>query len=95
MPLVQITILQGRPTAQKHRLLREITNVVATVLDAPKERIRVCINEVHPDCWGIAGEPASEVRAAEIAARAAAGTKARARAAGAARLKRVAKPRTR
>lgn len=72
MPLVQITILQGRSTAQKHRLLREITAVVADVLEAPKERIRVCISEVHPDCWGIAGEPASEVRAAEIAARAAA-----------------------
>jgi 4-oxalocrotonate tautomerase len=79
MPLIQITILEGRSTAQKHRLLREITAVVATVLEAPKERIRVCIHEVHPDCWGIAGEPASEVRAAEIKARAAAAKKAAAR----------------
>ena len=75
MPLVQITILQGRSTAQKHRLLREITAVVSEVLEAPKERVRVCINEVHPDCWGIAGEPASVVRAAEIKARAAAARK--------------------
>ena len=70
MPLIQITILEGRPTAMKHRLIREITSVVSTCLDAPKERVRVCINEVSPDCWGIAGEPASVVRAAEIAARA-------------------------
>lgn len=75
MPLVQITILQGRSTAQKHRLLREITAVVSEVLEAPKERVRVCINEVDPDCWGIAGEPASVVRAAEIKARAAAARK--------------------
>jgi len=79
MPLVQITILKGRPTAQKHRLLREITAVVSDVLAAPKERVRVCINEVHPDCWGIAGEPASQVRAAEIKARAHAARKTPAR----------------
>ncbi|MGD9600943.1 MAG: 4-oxalocrotonate tautomerase family protein [Gammaproteobacteria bacterium] len=79
MPLVQITILQGRPTAQKHRLLREITAVMSDVLGSPKERIRVCINEVHPDCWGIAGEPASQVRATEIKARAAAARKQSAR----------------
>jgi 4-oxalocrotonate tautomerase family enzyme len=71
MPLIQITILEGRSIAQKHRLLREVTAVVATVLEAPKE--------IHPDCWGIAGEPASEVRATEIKARAAAAKKAAAR----------------
>ncbi len=70
MPLIQITILEGRAVAQKHRLLREITALVSEVLEAPKERIRVCINEVPPDNWGIAGEPASVVRAAEIKARA-------------------------
>ena len=75
MPLIQITILEGRSLTQKHRLLREVTALVSEILESPKERVRVCIYEVNPDCWGIAGEPASVVRAAEIAARAAAAKK--------------------
>jgi phenylpyruvate tautomerase PptA (4-oxalocrotonate tautomerase family) len=36
----------------------------ARVLDTPAERIRVVVNEVDPDLWGIGGVPYSVVRGA-------------------------------
>lgn len=71
MPFIRMMLLQGRPVEQHHQLIAEMTAVVARVLGANAERIRVQIDEVHPDRWGIGGVPASVRRAAEIAARAA------------------------
>ena len=71
MPFIRIVLLQGRPVEQHHQLIAEISAVVARVLGADLERVRLQIDEVHPDRWGIGGVPASIRRAAEIAARAA------------------------
>ncbi len=71
MPFIRMVLLQGRPVEQHYQLIAEMTAVVASVLGADAERIRVQIDEVHPDRWGIGGVPASVRRAAEIAARAA------------------------
>ncbi|MGQ0620643.1 MAG: tautomerase family protein [Panacagrimonas sp.] len=72
MPFIRMVLLQGRAVEQHHRLIREITDVVARVLEMRPDRIRMQIDEVHPDRWGIGGVPASIKRAAEVAARAAA-----------------------
>lgn len=69
MPFVRMVLLQGRPVEQHHRLIREMTDTVARVLQMKPDRIRVQIDEVNPDRWGIGGVPASIRRAAEIAAR--------------------------
>ncbi|WP_293387798.1 tautomerase family protein [Nevskia sp.] len=71
MPFIRMVLLQGRPVEQHHQLIAEMTAVVAKVLGANAERIRLQIDEVHPDRWGIGGVPASVRRATEIAARAA------------------------
>ncbi len=71
MPLVKITILEGRTTAEKHRLLRDVTTAVSDALGMPKTRVRVCIHELHPDCWSVGGEPLSAVLGDELKARAA------------------------
>lgn len=70
MPFIRMALLQGRSVEQHHRLIREITEAVAHALDMAPDRIRMQIDEVHPDRWGIGGVPASIKRAAEIAARA-------------------------
>jgi 4-oxalocrotonate tautomerase family enzyme len=31
------------------------------ILDAPKERLEVWVDEIDPELWGIAGEPAADV----------------------------------
>ncbi|MFC2948068.1 4-oxalocrotonate tautomerase [Virgibacillus sediminis] len=56
MPFIQINILEGREAEKKERLIHEVTGVVSDVLDAPKENVRVQINEMAPEHWGIAGE---------------------------------------
>ena len=60
MPFVRIDLLEGRPREKLKRLLRNVSEVVAGTLDTPIERVRVVINEVPADLWGIGGVPASE-----------------------------------
>ncbi|RID88427.1 4-oxalocrotonate tautomerase [Peribacillus asahii] len=56
MPFIQIHILEGRSLEKKERLIREVTDKVAEVLEAPKQNVRVLIQEVTAEHWGIAGE---------------------------------------
>jgi 4-oxalocrotonate tautomerase len=55
MPLIQINIIKGRSPQMKEALIKEVTNTVSRVLDAPIEKVRVLINEMEPEHWGIAG----------------------------------------
>jgi 4-oxalocrotonate tautomerase family enzyme len=73
IPLVLMTLLEGRPVEQHHALIAGITEVIERVLGTPPGRTRIGITTVSPDSWGIGGQAASVVRAGEIAARAAAG----------------------
>ncbi|MCQ6282489.1 2-hydroxymuconate tautomerase family protein [Bacillus sp. EB600] len=56
MPFIQITILKGRPPEKKEQLIREVSDLVSTVLEAPIQNVRVMIQELEPEHWGIAGE---------------------------------------
>ncbi len=56
MPFIQVNILKGRSPEKKERLIREMTDLVSEVLDAPVQSVRVMINELDPEHWGIAGE---------------------------------------
>lgn len=60
MPLIQITIVEGRTAEKKEQLILEMTETVSAVLDAPKENVRVLINEVPTTHWGIAGQSISK-----------------------------------
>lgn len=63
MPLVQITIMEGRTPEKKERLIKEVTNTVCETLEAPIESVRVLINEIPASHWGIAGESVEKRRA--------------------------------
>lgn len=56
MPLIQITMLEGRTPERKEKLIEEITKTVSTVLGAPLESIRIGINEIPDTNWGIGGK---------------------------------------
>ncbi|WP_017728829.1 4-oxalocrotonate tautomerase [Halalkalibacterium ligniniphilum] len=56
MPFIQINILEGRTPEKKERLIREVSDLVADVLDAPIESVRILIQEMPSEHWGIAGE---------------------------------------
>jgi len=62
MPMIQVTMLQGRTVEQKHDLIRRLTEATAEVLGGDPARIRVALYEVSADEWGIGGEPVSKVR---------------------------------
>jgi 4-oxalocrotonate tautomerase len=59
MPLLQVSLIEGRTTEQKHELIAQLTETVVRVLDAPREAVRVIINEVPPEHWGVGGVPRS------------------------------------
>jgi 4-oxalocrotonate tautomerase len=56
MPFIQITILEGRAPEKKEQLIREVSGLVADVLEAPIQNVRVHIQETKAEHWGIAGE---------------------------------------
>lgn len=62
--------LAGRPVETRHGLLAEFTDLLVDVLGIERDLVRGMVVEVEPDHWGIAGVPASQKRAGEIADRA-------------------------
>lgn len=61
MPVAHIRVLQGHSREQLRSLVRDVSNTVARILAAPKDRLEVWVTEIDPDLWGICGEPASDV----------------------------------
>jgi 4-oxalocrotonate tautomerase len=57
MPLVQVTMLEGRTPEQKQALHREVAEAVHRAVGAPLENIRVVIYEVPGGHWSIGGVP--------------------------------------
>lgn len=58
MPIAQINIVEGRTDAQKEMLIREVSDAITRALDAPLESVRVIINEMPKQHFGIAGQSA-------------------------------------
>lgn len=65
MPLVEITIIQGRTPEQKRALLTEVTDAVERSIAAPREAIRVAIRELPSEHWAIGGVSIAEKRERE------------------------------
>ncbi|TVT31735.1 MULTISPECIES: 4-oxalocrotonate tautomerase [Marinobacter] len=60
MPIAQINILEGRTDEQKEALIHEVTDAIVRSLDAPVESVRVIINEMPKQHFGIAGQSAKQ-----------------------------------
>lgn len=67
MPLIQVTMVEGRTVEQKHALIRNLSQSMAETLEVPLERIRVAIYEISSDEWGIGGQPFSVARPGGVA----------------------------
>ena len=61
--------LEGRPLAQRHKLLGGFTDLIENTLDIDRPTIRGACRNIAPEDWAIAGTPASVARQKEIAAR--------------------------
>jgi len=56
MPIITINLLTGRDQARKIALIREIADAAVRTLDVPLASVRVILNEVPPEHWGIGNE---------------------------------------
>lgn len=56
MPIATINIIEGRSDEKKEKLIKMVTDAMEKSLDAPRETIRVIINEMPKQHYGIAGE---------------------------------------
>lgn len=57
MPLIQVTLIEGRPAEAKAELLRTLTEAAVASLNAPRESVRVIIQEVPAAHWAVGGVP--------------------------------------
>ncbi|WP_233835826.1 2-hydroxymuconate tautomerase [Paraburkholderia sp. ZP32-5] len=58
MPIARISIMDGRDDEQKAALIAAVTEAIHESLGAPRENIRVLLDEVPRSQWGIAGKTA-------------------------------------
>lgn len=55
MPVIQITMSQGRSVDQKRELVKVFTKEAARILGTKEDAVRVLIYEVSKENWGNAG----------------------------------------
>jgi 4-oxalocrotonate tautomerase len=60
MPLVEVTVAQGRSPEQLRALLSELHGAVERSLAAPAQSIRVIVREVPPEHWSSGGVTLAE-----------------------------------
>ena len=64
MPLVEVTMVEGRTRDQVRALITSLTAAVCETLDAPREAVRIVVREVPSTHWA-----AGDVTVAERQAR--------------------------
>nr|MCW2727357.1 hypothetical protein [Aeromicrobium sp.] len=55
MPILQLHLLEGRPSATKAQLVEELTRTVERVLGSPTDRIQILISEYGDGQWAKGG----------------------------------------
>ncbi|MGA9149736.1 MAG: 2-hydroxymuconate tautomerase family protein [Candidatus Nitrosopolaris sp.] len=55
MPVIQITISQGRSVEQKRELVKVLTEETARIMKSEQDKVRILIYEVSKENWGNAG----------------------------------------
>ena len=61
MPFAQIFLMEGRTEEQKRAVIEKVTAALVDAVGAPKENVRVWIQEVPKTNWGIAGVSAKDL----------------------------------
>ncbi len=56
MPIIDVTLLEGRSPQVKAALIRQLTEAAHQALGAPRESIRVLLRELPAENWGVGGE---------------------------------------
>lgn len=63
MPLVEVTLVEGRTPEQLRTLISRLTDAVVESVGAPTENVRVVLREVPATHWAAGDVPIAEKRA--------------------------------
>ena len=63
MPLVEVTLVEGRSDEQLRTLISRLTAAVVDAVGAPKENVRVVLREVPATHWAAGDVTIAERRA--------------------------------
>jgi 4-oxalocrotonate tautomerase len=61
MPIANLMILEGRTPEIKQALIRAVTASIVDTLKVKPESVRVILQEVPPEHWGIGGVSARDL----------------------------------
>lgn len=62
MPLVEVTLVEGRSPERLRALISGVTKAVEETIGAPRESVRVVLREVPPSHWAAGDVTISESR---------------------------------
>lgn len=62
MPIAHIYILEGRTDGEKENLISEVSSAISTTLKAPLTSVRVILNEMDENHFGIGGKTVSRLK---------------------------------
>lgn len=57
MPIVQVSMMEGRPEAKIEKMISAVSEAVSASLEAPIETVRVLVYELQAHQYGIGGKP--------------------------------------
>lgn len=66
MPIVQITVVEGRDDETIKRCIKEVARTVHQTLGAPLATIRVLVHQLPASHWGVGEQTRDEIDAARL-----------------------------
>lgn len=61
MPLAHIYLIEGRSEETKRAVIDKVTQALHEAVGAPKENVRVVIQDIPKANWGIGGKSAKDL----------------------------------
>jgi 4-oxalocrotonate tautomerase len=61
MPIVQISMAQGRTQDKKEELIKKVTDAIVETLQVPKDRVRIVLYELPKGNIAFSGIPISKM----------------------------------
>lgn len=60
MPIIEVTLIEGRSIEKKIKMIRAVTDAVEETLEAPRDSIRIIVREVPKWHFAAGGEVKGE-----------------------------------
>lgn len=61
MPIMVVHMMEGRSDEQKERLIEKLTDAAVEALDAPRQSVRVMLQEMPKTHFGVGGVTAEKL----------------------------------